>query len=255
MNFSLPNNIWKKEKLDKLFSITDIKRDPIWTPVQNGSTRPKPPDIHDLAVLHYLIRKRKVINVLEFGPGYSSCFIADALKKNHKDFGVGFAKGFRKEYPFQCWSVGDSKYWIKVASNRISKKQKKYISFSYSPVRMLHFNSRPCTFYDKLPNINPELIYLDGPDQWTCQGSYRGLHTRMSERTPLAGDILLYEPYLIPGCLVVIDGRTNNTRFLINNLQRKWVYSYQKDMHFLELKESPLGKLNRKYLKFVKLKK
>ena len=30
-----------------------------------------------------------------------------------------------------------------------------------------------CTYYDNLPNISPDLIYLDGPDQFSSIGSLR----------------------------------------------------------------------------------
>jgi len=114
-------------------------------------------------------------------------------------------------------------------------------------------NGRPCTLHDRLPNITPELIYLDGPDQWTARGSIRGLHTRDVERTPIAGDLLLYEPFLLPGTLIIVDGRTNNVRFLLSNFQRRWAYRHieNQDVHLLELCEPPLGALNAAYLHFA----
>lgn len=254
INLKLPRGYGIQEDWLDLLPKSDCIKDLIWDPVQKCSFKPKPPIINDLRALHFLIRARKVFNVLEFGPGYSSWIIADALNKNQKEIGIPFAKSFRKENPFVCFSVGDSKYWIKKTRCKIPDKLQQHIKFSFSPVRMKSFNGRPCTFHDKLPNCNPELIYLDGPDQWTCQGAFHGLHTRHKERTPVAGDVLLYEPYLIPGCLIVADGRTNNIRFLINNLQRKWTHSTKNDMHFLELQEKPLGKINERYLKFAKSK-
>jgi hypothetical protein len=49
-----------------------------------------------------------------------------------------------------------------------------------------------------------------------------------------------------------VDGRTANARFLKNNLQRDWRYSYEQDydQHFFELVEPPLGIHNSKYLAF-----
>ena len=44
------------------------------------------PDVVDLVNLHKLIRKRKVFTVLEFGVGFSSLIISDALQKNKNDF-------------------------------------------------------------------------------------------------------------------------------------------------------------------------
>lgn len=40
-----------------------------------------PPQYSDLARLHSLIRSRKVFSIMEFGLGWSSLVMADALKK------------------------------------------------------------------------------------------------------------------------------------------------------------------------------
>ena len=85
------------------------------------------------------------------------------------------------------------------------------------------FNGKLCTYYDNLPNISPDLIYLDGPDQFSSIGSLRGLSTRSSDRMPMFADILSFEHFLTP-TLIVIDGRSANARFLKSNLQRNWDY-------------------------------
>ena len=36
---------------------------------------------------------------------------------------------------------------------------------------MTSFNGRICTQFKKLPLINPDLIYLDGPDQFNIKGN------------------------------------------------------------------------------------
>ena len=41
------------------------------------------------------------------------------------------------------------------------------------------------------------------------------------ERTVMAADLLLMESILLPGTFILVDGRTNNTRFLKNNFQKK----------------------------------
>ena len=63
---------------------------------------------------------------------------------------------------------------------------------------------------------------------------------------PMAADILLFEHFLVPGTLIVVDGRTANARFLHTNLQRNWRYDYvpEFDQHFFELRERPLGRFN-----------
>ena len=69
----------------------------------------------------------------------------------------------------------------------------------------------------------------------------------------MAADILLFEPFLLPGTLIIVDGRTANARFLKNNLQREWDYCHldAEDIHVFELIEAPLGKLNKKQMEFI----
>lgn len=62
----------------------------------------------------------------------------------------------------------------------------------------------------------------------------------------MSGDILLMEPILIPGTFILIDGRTNNARFLQNNLKRKYEINWDKegDVTTIELIEERLGRFN-----------
>ena len=111
------------------------------------------------------------------------------------------------------------------------------------------FNDRICTFYDSIPNICPDLIYLDGPDQFSPEGEIRGVSTKHPDRMPMAADILAFEHFLLPGTLIVVDGRGANARFFKTNLQRNWEYNYFEnwDQHFFELVEPPLGSINKNY--------
>ena len=55
------------------------------------------------------------------------------------------------------------------------------------------FNGRACTYYDPLPNLCPDLIYLDGPDQFSASGDARGVSTNHKDRMPMSADILVFE--------------------------------------------------------------
>ena len=109
-----------------------------------------------------------------------------------------------------------------------------------------------CTYYLNIPNISPDLIYLDGPDQFSASGTLRGMGTGHPDRMPMAADILSFEHFLCPGTLIVVDGRTANARFLRCNLQRDWAYfhDHNLDQHFFELIEEPLGLYNREHINF-----
>ena len=114
------------------------------------------------------------------------------------------------------------------------------------------FNDRICTYYEKFPNIRPDLIYLDAPDQFIAEGLVNGITTAHTDRMPMAADILTIEHFLQPGTFILVDGRTANSRFLKSNFQRNWIYQEDPiaDINTFELDEPPLGILNKKYLKF-----
>jgi hypothetical protein len=104
-----------------------------------------------------------------------------------------------------------------------------------------------CHAYDELPNVIPEFIYLDAPGTADVKGSLRGMtFQNCIDRTVISADPCIFEPTLLPGCYIVIDGRTNNARFLKRNFQRSWKYEWLKDRDVttFELMEEPLGQLN-----------
>ncbi|MDB9872769.1 hypothetical protein OAD02_05645, partial [Alphaproteobacteria bacterium] len=56
-------------------------------------------------------------------------------------------------------------------------------------------------------------------------------------------DLLILEPVLLPGTVVIVDGMTNNARFNRRNLKRNWVCheNLQEDFTVMVLDEHPLG--------------
>jgi hypothetical protein len=210
---------------------------------------PFPADFGDLTRLHFLVRERKVINILEFGVGKSTAIFNDALNKNFDEHNDYVSRNLRKTDPFKCFTVDNSDHWISHVKHEYKLNR---AILNYSKVIMGQFNGRICTYYENLPNVNPDLIYLDGPDQHNATGDIRGFHTREIERLPMAADLLAMEHFLLPGTLIIVDGRTANARFLRANFQRNWEYSYSADFdqHFFELIEPPLGPYNSKQVEF-----
>lgn len=203
-----------------------------------------PPNIGDLTRLHQLIRKRKSFTVLEFGVGFSSVIIADALKRNHEDWlKLEKKPAIRNRFMFQCFSVDSSDKWIETTKARIPENLRTFISFHKSKAKIGTYNGQLCHFYDTLPDIVPDFIYLDGPDPATVEGTINGLSFQCNERTVMAADLLMMEPTFLPGTFILVDGRTNNVRFLKNNFKREYHFEWNKgsDISTFELIEERLG--------------
>jgi len=208
---------------------------------------PYPPELDDLIRLHYLITSRKVTTILEFGVGFSTKVMDHAISLNKKKLGALVSANLRRSNPFELHAVDNSKKWIKETKKRYQFENS---SIHYSKCVTSTFNDRICTFYKTIPNICPDFIYLDAPDQFDVNGTIRGISTRHEDRMPMAADLLAIEHFLLPGTLIAVDGRSANARFLKSNFQRNWVYTYFKnfDQHFFELNEVPLGIWNEKQL-------
>ena len=208
---------------------------------------PFPPDAEDLARLHRLIRKRKAFTVLEFGSGLSTIVIADALSKNKADFlDLEEKPELRNRFMFQIFSVESDKQWIEHSQSNVPKHLLEHVNFHYSEIKIDTFNGRICHFYDNLPDIVPDFIYLDGPNPKDVKGNVNGMTFQCDERTVMAADLLLMESILLPGTFILVDGRTNNARFLKKNFQRNFEMSWDKDgdVTSFELQEERLGQYN-----------
>ena len=213
----------------------------------NGYSVPLAPVIDDLARIHQLVRERRVFTVLEFGIGYSTLVIADALAKNADDFAASDAEvELLPADAFRVFSVDASEAWLETSLARIPNGLQTHVVATHSTVSAVTFNGQLCHFYDKLPNAVPDFIYLDGPHPHDVAGSVNGLDFSQRERTVMSGDLLLMEPTFVPGTMILVDGRTNNARFLANNFRRTydWLEDPEGDVTMFELAEPPLGQRN-----------
>ncbi len=244
----------EESKLNKYFKlpfptgeILHIKKAPNIDP--NNNNIPFEVEFDDLIRLHKICIERKVTTILEFGVGKSTRIFADALRIN-SELHLKYTKDkLRRNNLYECHSVDNNFNWIKECKNMIPSQliKKGFVQINYSELITDDFLGRICTYYDPLPNISPDLIYLDAPDQFSSKGEIRGISSRHPDRMPISADILAIEHYLQPGTLIIIDGRGANARFLKCNLQRNWEYLYLEewDQHFFELQEKPLGPINK----------
>ena len=218
------------------------------------NVKPHLPVLKDLYFLYQLIILNNRTTVLEYGCGWSTLIMHFALTMNEKRFNK---KTFtRCGNPFDLICVDNSKKFLNIAKKRVNKYSKKFqkVKFFYSEARMAKFQNRYCTEYKNHPLCNPDLIYIDGPSQWTIKNKIENFTVNHFSMMPMVSDVLKFEHFLTPGTIIVIDGRTANARFLKSNFQRNWKYihSLKSDQNYFYLDEKPLGKWNIEQLKFYK---
>ncbi|MDH5298593.1 MAG: hypothetical protein OEV91_06200, partial [Desulfobulbaceae bacterium] len=198
-------------------------------------------------------RKRKVFSVLEFGVGWSTIVLADALRRNRNDWDrLENKPNIRKSHSFVNFSVDSSQDWIANTEKRIPPELRPYTKLAYSRVQAGTYCGKICHYYQKLPDIVPDFIYLDGPDTMAVEDQIGGISWKNNGRVVMAADLLLLEPVLLPGTLLLVDGRTSNARFLKAHFYRNWDFLWDKDsdITIMELREEPIGLFNEADLRY-----
>jgi hypothetical protein len=202
----------------------------------------------DLARIHRLIIQRRPFTTLEFGTGFSTLVIAHALKQNKQAYEGNSNKPLLKNPPpFLHYSVDANEFWLNNTQKMLPSELKEFVVFCHSSCEVVLFNGQLSHQYTKLPDIDPQFIYLDGPDPNDVKGNVNGLTFSNSTRTVMSSDLLMMESIFAPGLFILVDGRTNNARFLQRSFQRNYdmVHYPETDVTTFELKEPYLGKRNK----------
>lgn len=226
-------------------------------PTANEKADHSIPELKDLYRLYQFILLNKRTTVFEFGSGWSTLILSLALKELKKKF-YKKMKFLRRENPFELFVLENERKFLNISRNRIKKFNKFYIkdpvkiNYYFSDVEMTVFNDRICTQYKKLPLVNPDFIYLDGPGQFNVKKERNGISTRHKDMMPMICDILKLEYFYIPGTIIVCDGRAANAKFLRDNFKRNWKYINDKknDQHIFWLNDPVLGKYNKLQIEF-----
>jgi hypothetical protein len=214
--------------------------------VKEFEETPYEPVYEELCRLHWICLTRKVINTLEFGSGFSTVVLADAMRILKEHFGGWAQEKIRTEIPFHIYAVEEEQRFVEITKKRLGDTLAPYVTISRSSVDILLHDNRITTVFSQLPNISPDFIYLDGPSQHATTTDINGISLNTKVRMPMSSDILKFEFFLEPGTLILVDGRTANARFLKSYLRRNWAYWHDVagDVHFFELQEEPLGPFN-----------
>ena len=213
------------------------------------------PNLKKLFFLYKLITLNKRLTALEFGSGWSTLILSLALGINLKKYKNNTIN--LKNDKFEIFSLDNSKKYLNISKKRLSffkNKPSAKVNFFYSPVKMSEFGSRICTEYTNLPTCNPDFIYLDGPDQFNIINKINNFSSANKDLIPMSSDILKIEFYLMPGTIILVDGRAGNVEFLKKNFKRVWIYKFIKevDQHIFFLDEPSWGEKNLRLLKFYK---
>lgn len=213
--------------------------------IKHGKEEEMKPKWDDLARLYHLVRERKPFEILEFGSGFSTLVMSVALKRNWQEYSE---KDSNTKYSKPIIiSIETSDVWQKNTLDKLlTTDLHEFANINLSKVKIGEYNGQLCHFYEELPNIVPDFVYLDGPDPLTVEGNINGLSFRNKKRTVMSGDILKYESTLLPGFYMIVDGRSNNARFLERMLTRNYDIKYhsEADATTFILKEDRLGKKN-----------
>ena len=247
LKFSKIKSYFKNFGLDEIINKKNFKKRHVNQMEDNFAFQP---ELDELYLLHRYIIQFKRMTVLEFGIGWSTIVMANAIAYNKKKY-KNKTKDLRMNNAGEIHCLDNSKAWIKIMNSKL-KKYSKIVKLNYSEAYMDKFNGKFCTSFKKIPNINPDFIYLDGPDQFNIKGKINGFNINNNDLMPMTSDILKIEHFLKPGTIIIVDGRASNSRFLNSNFQRNWKYSYNEynDQHVFLLDEKPLGQLNKRQINF-----
>ena len=145
--------------------------------VDKNNATPFPPEYDDLIRLHYIVRSRKALTVLEFGVGRSTIVMADALLNNRLCYLKYSQVNLRRDSAYQIHSIDNIDDYIQMVSSQIPETllKENVCNLYFSELEMGVFNGRVCTYYSTLPNVCPDVIYLDGPTSFLPKVMLEGL--------------------------------------------------------------------------------
>lgn len=230
-----------EHEVDRVF-----REDGLYQLLFTGLPEEKEPELQDLARLWILTRQRKPFCLLEFGSGHSILILASALKKNWDEYRDTCGGTGRFEQP-RLLALETHEKWRENTESKVQTADlADFVTILPASVHVAEYNGQLCHFYDELPDVVPDFVYLDGPASSSIQGEVNGLSFRNPSRTVMSADILKYESTLLPGFFMIVDGRTNNARFLRRMLTRAYIVRHDPigDVTTFELDETPLGRKN-----------
>ncbi|MEQ9641918.1 MAG: hypothetical protein RIM84_17980 [Alphaproteobacteria bacterium] len=162
----------------------------------------KPPVWSDLWFLYRKVRERKPKVVLEFGSGCSTIVYAQALADNAEEGAPG-----------RIWSLDADPHWGQVTIDSMPEHLAPYCDIQITPAIACDFAGVPVWRYRDVPEVTPDLVYLDGP--------------ALTKDRRAAVDVLDIEDRFPRGFRLIVDGRAKNCELLERHFKRR----YRRERH------------------------
>jgi SAM-dependent methyltransferase len=197
------------------------------------------PNPLDLAFLHRIVRRKRPRAIVELGCGNSTIAFAHALAANYKDA----LERLGSDAVAGCvYAVDTSPHWIANTQRKLRPELQGFAHFQQSEAEVRLLGGDLCHLFRELPNLCPDLIFVDGPQSNDVAGTCHGLGfitEARSIRPQVTADPLLYESSLSKGALILVDGRKSNTLFLRRALKRRYRFKWNASpgLHRFELVE------------------
>lgn len=197
------------------------------------------PNPCDLAFLHRTVRHKRPRVVVELGCGNSTIALANALAENYRE---DFARYGSAATPGRVYAVDTSPQWIANTRRKLSSEIERFVDLRHSEAEAMLTPGGLCHVFRELPNVCPDMIFVDGPQSADVRGTCHGLGfvTETGKPRPqAAADPLLYESTLPKGATILIDGRKCNTLFLRRMLKRRYRFQWNASpgLHQFELRD------------------
>ena len=212
------------------------------------------PDIDDLYRLYSFVIDNCVTSILEFGSGWSTFALSLGLKEIRERYSNEYSGFQRNPHPFRICTVDNSPGFVKLALTRMDSEMLKSIDVHIASPVLTTVGSNPVTLWNPVPRFDFDLIYLDAPEPEQIVTSGFQLPMATVHDLPIAGDLVVNEPYIHPETSVIIDGRAANSRYLKLGFRRNWNYQNfpEADFSIFHLDEEPLGRINVNHIEFRK---
>ena len=193
------------------------------TSISKSSNSAFGPELLDLALLWRAFISILPLTTVEFGSGYSTKILSKAALVCRNRFGnLPFNIERHSSQPFSVFSLDESRKWQKIARERLTPEEEECAYFSVHRVKRDRRERGAITTYGSLPDVKPDLLFLDGPSQFANRAKINGLSAYGKNKFPISSDALFYEWSMEPGATIVVDGRKQNVEFLQGSLQRDW---------------------------------